>query len=250
MKKIITLIVTAFVTVAAFAQSLPEFTDADNAYVFDAKALKEDYDDYCKVVNLSFEENLSFDIYVMKSNKKEWVMAGSATVNGILDTCTLESELDGKFGRYRYFALVPQDGREYKVTFTYDEIDMYVVEHYYAVFLVDVVEDTPAEIRENSTIIDVNSIPGKFKDNIKFESKSSETELEFLVFGFDEADATKWEACGTSHLKEFDDTDGLETILHEQDVKKYNYYAVYCKNGKKYEVNASKSRNDLIIQIQ
>ena len=253
MKKLITLVAASFVAIAAFAQNaqtLPAFTHAENAYVFDAKILKEDYGDYCKVVNLSNEENLAFDVYIMKSNKKEWLLAGSAKVKGILDTDTLNSEYNGKFGRYRYFALVPKDNREYKVQFSYDEIDMYVVEHHFSAFLVDVAEDTPEDIRANSTIIDVDSLKGKFKDNIKFETKSSDENIDFIVYGFDSADATKWEAVGKAHLNGRDDTDSMETPLHDVDVKKFKYYGVYNTKGKKYEIKASKAHNDLILEIQ
>lgn len=43
----------------------------------------------------------------MKSNKKSWILAGTGTVNGLLDACLLESEYDDKFENYRYFAIVP-----------------------------------------------------------------------------------------------------------------------------------------------
>lgn len=250
MKKIIALLTAALVTVSVFAQNLPAFTEAEKAYVFDAKQLKEDYDDYCKIVNLSTENNLSFDVYVMKSNKKEWLFAGSATVNGVLDSVTLESEYEGHYERYRYFAIVPKDGRDYKVRFTWDEIDMYVVEHHYCAFLVNPVADVPANVRDNSTIIDVNSIKGKFKDNIKLINKSKDSNMDFVIFGFNNADDTVWEAVGKSHLKEADDTDFIETPLHDQDADLFNFYAVYCTSGKKYDVNATKSHSDLYIEIK
>ena len=249
MKKIIAMLATALVAVSMFAQSLPVFSDAENAYVFDAKALKEEYGDYCKVVNLSTEKDLAFDVYLMKSNKKEWVLAGTAILNGILDTVTLKSDYNGKFGRYRYFALVPHDTREYKVEFNYDEIDMYVVEHHYSAFIVDTIDDTAEEIRNNSTIIDVNSISGKFKDNIKFENKSADEKIEIIVYGFDNADSVKWECVGKAVLEGANDTDQLETVLHDHDVKKFAYYGIYCTNGKKYEVKATKAHSDLQIQM-
>ncbi|MCR5062741.1 MAG: hypothetical protein K6A89_05595 [Treponema sp.] len=49
MKKIVTVLFSVLISVAAFAQNLPEFTEADNAYVFDAKQLKEDFGDACKI---------------------------------------------------------------------------------------------------------------------------------------------------------------------------------------------------------
>lgn len=250
MKKFIIFTLTSLIGLSLFAQALPEFTEADNAFVADAKTLKEDYGDYCKVVNLTDESDISFDIYVMKSNKKAWTFAGTATLDGLLDTDTIESELNGSFGRYRYFAIVPQDGKNYKVTAAADELNMYVVKHFFFVFLVDSTEDTPENIRNNSTIIDVDSISGKFKDNIKFSSSSSETDLDFVVYGFDSTDATKWEVVGKTHLKEAGDTDNMETVLTGIDVKKCKFYAIYNQNGKKYEVSASKSHNDLYIDIK
>ena len=38
--------------------------------------------------------------------------------------------------------------------------------------------------------------------------------------------------------------------LFIRDAKKYNYYAVYFPNGKKYNVTTTKARNDLVIEVQ
>ena len=251
MKKIVTLLFTVLITAAAFAQNLPEFTEADNAYVFDAKKLKEDFGDGCKIVNLSYENNLTFDVYVMKSNKKSWSLAGTGTVNGVLDACLLESEYDGKFDNFRYFAIVPKTEKDYQITFTWDNTFMYAFNREVCVFLVDIEAETPAQYKNNSTIIDVNSVKGKFKDNIKLVNKSSDSNMEFLIFGFDEPDAAKWNPVGKSELKGFDDSDFIETPLNDSsNSKKYAYYAVYAKNGKKYDVNPSKQHNDLYIEIK
>lgn len=252
MKKLIALLFTTVVSVALFAQNLPAFTESDNAYVFDAKKLDDDYEDNCKVINLSFEENLSFDVYVMKSNKKQWLLAGTATVNGILDACVLESKYDGDYDDYRYFALVPKDNRKYDVTFTCDSIFLYAFFKEACVFLVDIPgATTPDKYKKNATIIDSKSIKGKFKDNIKLINKSSDSNIDFLIFGFDEEGAEKWNAVGKSDLKEYDDSDTMDAPLNNSDDKKiYNYYAIYATNGKKYDVSATKSHNDLYIEIK
>lgn len=251
MKKLIVVLFTALISAALFAQNLPEFTEADNAFVFDGKQLKEDHGDNCKVVNLSFEKNLKFDIYVMKSNKKKWILAGSAGVSDILDTCVVESEIDGDWDDYRYYAIVPKDNRKYIINLTYDNIFMYAFSKEVTVFTVDVEGDTPEKIKSNSTIIDVNSVKGKFKDNIKLINKSDDSNMDFLIFGFDTPDAKKWDTVGKSDLKEYGDSDSIETPVNDSsNTKKYAYYAVYALNGKKYDVNPSKSHNDLIIEIQ
>ena len=251
MKKIVTLLFTVLISAAAFAQKLPQFTESDNAYVFDAKQLKEDFGDGCKIVNLSFEENLSFDVYVMKSNKKQWLFAGRGTVNGVLDSCFLDSEFNGDFDDYRYFAIVPKEKKDYKITFTWDNTFMYAFNKEVCVFLVDIEADTPAKYKENSTIIDVNGVKGKFKDNIKLINKSSDSNIDFLIFGFDDPDAAKWNAVGKSDLKGRDDEDFIDSVLNDSsNSKKYAYYAVYALNGKKYDVNPSKAHNDLYIEIK
>ena len=252
MKKLITLVVAAVLTVATFADNLPAFTEAENAYVFDAKKLDEDYGDGCKIVNLTFEENLSFDVYVMKSNKKKWFLAGSGTVNGILDSCSIEEQMEGDFDDYRYFALVPKVKKDYKIEFTYDNTFMYAFKKEISVFLVDIDgSEVPSKIKNNSTIIDVDSVKGKFKDNIKLINKSSDSNMDFLIFGYDNEGDTKWNAVGSSHLKEFDDSDSIDTPINSsENSKKYKFYAVYAKNGKKYDVNPSKTHNDLIIEIK
>ncbi len=251
MKKLITLVVAAVISVTAFAQNLPAFTEAENAYVFDAKKLDEDFGDGCKIVNLSFEENLSFDVYVMKSNKKKWILAGSGTVSGVMDDCEIEQQMDGDFDDYRYFALVPKTKKDYQIQFTYDSVFMYAFSKEVCVFLIDVADsEVPAKIKSNSTIIDVDSVKGKFKDNIKLVNKSSDSNMDFLIFGYDEEGA-KWNVVGKSHLKEFDDIDSIDTPINDSsNSKKYKFYAVYAKNGKKYDVNPSKARNDLIIEIK
>ena len=73
MKKLITLVVAAVLTVAAFADNLPAFTEAENAYVFDAKKLDEDYGDGCKIVNLTFEEKIiAFPLHRCRSGSESW----------------------------------------------------------------------------------------------------------------------------------------------------------------------------------
>ena len=82
MKKLITLCIALFVSAVMFAQNLPAFTESENAYVFDAKTLKEDFGDACKIVNLTFEKNLKFDVYLMKSTSRGHVVTRrSAAVN-------------------------------------------------------------------------------------------------------------------------------------------------------------------------
>ena len=251
MKKLVTVLLTVLISVAAFAQNLPAFTEADNAYVFDAKKLKEDFGDGCKIVNLSYEDNLSFDVYVMKSNKKKWLFAGSGTVNGVLDSCFLDSEYNGDFDDYRYFAIVPKVEKDYTITFTWDNTFMYAFNKEVCVFLIDIESETPSKYKENSTIIDVNSVSGKFKDNIKLINKSSDSNMEFLIFGFDSPDASKWNPVGKSELKEKGDEDFIDTPVNDSsNSKKYAYYAVYALNGKKYDVKASKAHNDLYIEIK
>lgn len=250
MKKFITILAAAFIAVAAFAQDLPAFTEADNAYVFDAKLLKKPYGDYCKLVNMSFEKGLSFDVYLMKSNKKEWVCAGGATLNEVLETVTLDSDYNGDYSKYRYFALVPKDGRKYNVEFVWDMIDMYVVKHQFSAFLISIDGETPESIRNNSVVIDVNSIKGKFKDNVKVQNKSSDANIDVVILGFNEEGDSNWEIAGKVKIDELDESESMETPLHEVDAKKYNYYAVYFPNGKKYNVTATKARNDLVIEVQ
>ena len=70
MKKIVTVLFSVLISVAAFAQNLPEFTEADNAYVFDAKQLKEDFGD-------------GYDGYVLH-----------AYIPGLGNKCTLIKSLD------------------------------------------------------------------------------------------------------------------------------------------------------------
>ena len=75
--------------------------------------------------------------------------------------------------------------------------------------------------------------------------------MDFLIFGFDTTDAKKWDTVGKSDLKEYGDSDSIDTPVNDSsNTKKYAYYAVYALNGKKYNVNPSKSHNDLIIEIQ
>ena len=251
MKKIVTLLFTVLITAAAFAQNLPEFTEADNAYVFDAKKLKEDFGDGCKIVNLSYEENLSFDVYIMKSNKKNWILAGSGTVSGILDSCFIDSEYNGDFEKYRYFAIVPKVKKDYSINFTWDNTFMYAFNKEVCVFLVNIPSETPAKYRNNSSIVDVNSVPGKFKDNVKLINKSKDSNMDFLIFGFDDPESKSWDAVGKSDLKGYDDEDFIETAINDSsNTKKYAYYAVYALNGKKYELKASKAHNDLYIEVK
>lgn len=247
MKKIkfILMAMVAMISTAAFAgETLPEFTDAPNAFVVNAKPIKGKHDDFIQVINFTDDENIKFSIYGWRK-KDGWTKLASDVTSTYGDSKKLETEYDHQFNRWEVFAFVPENGKTYKIEYTKFKIEMWVVEHYFGAFRI--IPDSVAP-GPNAYIFENASIKGSFKDNLRAGGKNGVT---MKILGSN--DKENWEVVGggITNVKEdeADDYCSLESV-NEKKTASYKFYSVELTDGKKYDFNVFKSHNDLYFVVK
>ncbi|MDY4211276.1 MAG: hypothetical protein SOX64_07630 [Treponema sp.] len=243
MKKSLFVVLTALALSAGslFAQEIPAF-DKPDSVVLDVSALKRKFKDSVRLMNLTEEENISFSVYYyeQKGKKADWQLYGSAQLKGYSDTASVDSKQEGKIRNVKYFAVVSEKGIGFKCSVAARNHDLHIS--------VSPVDGSADEARKaHAFIIDAKEVEGKFKDRIRFENLSDDSDITFWVYAFNE-ESEPWQKVGRAHLKEKSDTDLLDTPL--DNVSGYRYFAVASENGKEYSFSVSKKHNDLYIQVK
>ncbi|MBQ0002857.1 MAG: hypothetical protein KBT21_04910 [Treponema sp.] len=241
--KIILLAFAAFVSSAVFAaETIPEFTDAPNAFVVNAKPVKGQHSDFIQVINFTDDENIKFSIYGWRK-KDGWTKLASDVTSTYGDSKKLETEYDHQFNRWEVFAFVPENGKTYKIEYTKFKIEMWVVEHHFGAFRI--IPDT-AVPGKNAYIFENASVKGSFKDNIKAGGKNG---VSLKILGSN--DKESWETVGGGKIsvEEADDYCSLEAV-NEKKTASYKFYSVETVDGKKCEFDIFKSHNDLYFVVK
>lgn len=78
-KKLLSILVAFVATSMLAAAALPEFPDDETAIVFDTKTLKDDWGDGIKFVNLTTDDDITFQMYATKNPKKGWEYVGETS---------------------------------------------------------------------------------------------------------------------------------------------------------------------------
>lgn len=248
-KKLLSILVAFVATSMLAAAALPEFPDDETAIVFDTKTLKDDWGDGIKFVNLTTDDDITFQMYATKNPKKGWEYVGETSVSGAMTSVDVESQLSKDVDDYRYYALINKTDKAYKVDMYAEEISMYVISKETLVFTISPTEETPIVLPENASIIEVATVKGKFKDNVKLVNNSSDSGIKFIVFGA-ETEEGPWEIVGSSELKSTGDQDFVKTPIASIDIKKCKFYAVSADNGNTYTLSGSTAHSDLYIAIK
>ena len=243
MKKSLFVVLTVLALSAGslFAQEIPAFDKSDSV-VIDVSALKRKFKDNVRLVNLTEEENISFSVYYyeQKAKKADWQLYGRAQLKGYTDTAFVDSKKEGKIRNVKYFAVVSENGIGFKCSVEARNHDLYI--------FINPADASADEARKASaSIIDVKDVEGKFKDRIRFENLSDDSDITFWVYAFNQ-ESEPWQKVGRAHLKEKSDTDLVDTPLDK--ISGYRYFAVASENGKEYSFSVSKKHNDLYIQVK
>lgn len=243
MKKSLFVVLTVLALSAAslFAQEIPAFDKSDSV-VIDVSALKGKFKDSVRLINLTEEENISFSVYYyeQKAKKADWQLYGRAQLKGYTDTAFVDSKKEGKIRKVKYFAVVSENGIGFKCSIEARNHDLYI--------FINPADASADEARKASaSIIDAKDVEGKFKDRIRFENLSDDSDITFWVYAFNE-ESEPWQKVGRAHLKEKFDTDLVDTPLDK--ISGYRYFAVASENGKEYSFSVSKKHNDLYIQVK
>lgn len=253
MKKLFTAFLFLLISVSVFAGEkylIPEFEENEKAIVFDTRDIRGDYNDFLKVINYTDYCNISFEIYGMRSNKKQWYKIGTADLNGLFDEVRISSDYDHDYDMFRYFAVVPKDEDSYTIEMVNDYLYLGFVTHYYLVFQVKYGGEEPDNrYKDNASVIDTTKIRGSFEDNIKLVNNSFDRGIQVVVYGFDSEDEKVWKPIGTAFLKGSKDEDFVTTPLYHQRITQYRYYAVVSVDGTKYDTRAYKHHDDLYIEL-
>lgn len=252
MKKTILSIIFVTMAFSLFAResNLPVYEENDKATVFDARTLREDYDDYIKFINLTDYCNISFDVYGMRGNRKNWTYIATADLNGLFDETYFDTKYDGQYDIFRYFAVVPKDDDNYRIDMFTEERFMFFFSNDTLIFTINYNGEEPdTRYKETASIIEVRKVRGTFEDNIKLINRTEDRRIDIIVYGFDEEDAEFWEPVGHAYLRDEDDEDFLETPIRGIPVRKFKYYAVVAADGTEYDTDCFISHDDLCIEI-
>lgn len=243
LKKIAAVMAVAFVAGFAFAD-VPEFTEAPNAYVVDAKSVKGVHADYTQIVNFTKDVDTTFTVYGW--NKKDgWKKIGTSVAQKYGNSVLMDTEYDHKLNKFTAFAIAADNGKTYEYEYTKFVINMYVVRHNVGAFRVYEKTD---KLPKNAYAFESASVKGSFKDRIKVQTEDESNSLDgkaFVIYGSDDNENWAIVAGGTISKE----SSYLESV-NEDKVAKYKFYAISNLEGKSYEYTVTKSHNDLYFTVK
>lgn len=97
-------------------------------------------------------------------------------------------------------------------------------------------------------IIDTDSIPGSFRDEIDFINLSEDSQITFLVYASNSL-TEDWIQVGAVHLDDYGDDGEVESEIPNS-LYTFRYFKVEPTNENKYYYDTSKSFGDLIIKVK
>lgn len=97
-------------------------------------------------------------------------------------------------------------------------------------------------------IIDTDSIPGSFRDEIDFINLSEDSQITFLVYASNSL-TEDWVQVGAVHLDDYGDDGEVESEI-QNSLYTFRYFKVEPTNENKYYYDTSKSFGDLIIKVK
>lgn len=243
MKKLIIAGLAAVIAYGAFAQqNIPAFDEPKASVIaVSSAALPGKMKDNIKLINLSDDENIRFRVYIYDSKKASWKLYGKAMLKEFYDGDTIDSDFESKIAKVEYVAVVPDGNGEYRYEAEKRHNDLRIKVY-------PAKESTDESYKKNAAITDVRSIPGIFKDNVKFINESHDKNISFTLYAFNDKNGT-WQKAGVAVLKDFGDTDTVHSPL-EDSLPSYTYFAVVSRSGKTYSYDFNKTKKDLIITVR
>lgn len=219
----------------ASTASLGVVYDGENAVIFNLDELPGGgkLSDEIHIYNATHLSGMSVSVEGYIEKKGTWQMLGTVKLKGPSSDEEIEKTLKKKYSK---FAVKPSVSEPVRVSAKID--DEYLVIHLLS-------EET---IDSNAEVLDAATVPGKFKDNVRFISQISDTNACFDLYAR-KSGAEPWQKVGCALLKKREDTDFVKSALVEP-VSSYSQFTVLAHNGKSYTYKLSKSSNDLYITVQ
>ena len=210
----------------------------------------EKYGDYFWVNNCTEDKDISLTVYLWDKKANDWNKVGDVSVSGFLKCESIESEYEHKFKKYEWYAIVANNGKKYEYVGRRKLQNLYIVQNHITVLNVFSTEELPEDVRNSAYVFEPKNISGKFRDAVKFFNKSSDSNMNFYLYGFNDKDDKVWKKLGLSDLKENGDSDQMDCELTGEYIGSFNYLAVVAENGKTYEYDIKKKSNDLYIEVK
>jgi len=102
------------------APKRPEFI------VIDTQSVRGSLRDRVRLHNKTSRTGISFTVYLRDPKDNQWIVYGKGDLKGPGDTEFINSKLSGDLEYYRYFAIQPQDLRNYRYDFEKTHNDLYI----------------------------------------------------------------------------------------------------------------------------
>ena len=151
--------------------------------------------DNIKLINLSDDENISFRVYIYDSKKASWNLYGRALLKEFYDGDTIDSDFEDKIRKVEYVAVVPDGNGAYRYEAEKKHNDLYI-----KVYPPDGSIDE--SYKKDAATVDVRSVPGVFKDNVKFVSETSDKNISFMLYAFKGLEAPYMNNSVSLHINE------------------------------------------------
>ena len=104
---------------------LPASAAATVDYEIDATTIAGKFKDNVRIINQSDDANMGFDVYARKTDADKWLQIGAAFVKGKSDGDTVNAAIEN-VADYRYFAVAPHNGKNYRYTATKARNDLVI----------------------------------------------------------------------------------------------------------------------------
>ena len=92
--------------------------DNPNAYVIDSTLAKGSMEDFVRLNNKSRDSNIDFKVYMHRPSTQQWMLYGTSSLKGPGDSDQVDTDFKrGGIEDYRYFAIEPLNGKQYKYEF-------------------------------------------------------------------------------------------------------------------------------------
>jgi hypothetical protein len=193
-----------------------------------------------KITGYARTVGTEFTVSAYDEKTSAWVTAGTAKIKGFSDT---EKVKNGSLSKSRYVAIAASDGGEFTYTVNHEDGT-----------LLFTVYDKGADVtkaplpylkRQRAYVFDAKQLENKYDNYIKVDSKTNDPDIKFEVYVYDPK-AYKWLDYGTGVLKEFGDSDTVNTDA-DIDIDEYRYFAVESMNEKDYSYTVNAVHENVIM---
>lgn len=216
--------------------NVPAFDDP-KATIFDVASVKGSFKDNIKLVNETDDFDIYFDVSFYHSKKNTWINCERAHLKGLYDSESVDVEMEDFASRCSYIAITPVSGKQYK----------YTTEKSHNDFIITITEINPKVVStKDLSTFELSEVKGGFlRDGVRFYNESNDAKMFFSIYVSN--DNETWEKYGSSYLKEFGDSDSVDSY---KKITKYKYIGIRAESGKQHNYVLKIGSHDLNVKVQ